>query len=121
MLSIAGELLSNAEGLLRDGLHTAEVADGYVQAAAKVRPFPDNGQAVQSQAHTLLRVSVARAAMVVGTTRRAVLLQLHCGPWSSLNTILLLALPGTALLNHTFRTSMISSERVLNANVSQWI
>ena len=37
MLSIAGELLSNAEGLLRDGLHTAEVADGYVQAAAKAR------------------------------------------------------------------------------------
>jgi T-complex protein 1 subunit theta len=35
VLSIAGELLSNAEGLLRDGLHTAEVADGYVQAAAK--------------------------------------------------------------------------------------
>jgi len=37
VLSIAGELLSNAEGLLRDGLHTAEVADGYVQAAAKAR------------------------------------------------------------------------------------
>ena len=37
VLSIAGELLSNAEGLLRDGLHTAEVADGYVHAAAKAR------------------------------------------------------------------------------------
>ena len=37
VLSIAGELLSNAEGLLRDGLHTAEVADGYIQAAAKAR------------------------------------------------------------------------------------
>ena len=38
MISFAGELLSHAEGLLRDGLHTSEVADGYVQASAKVRP-----------------------------------------------------------------------------------
>ena len=36
VLAFAGELLSNAEGLLRDGLHTSEVADGYSKAAAKV-------------------------------------------------------------------------------------
>jgi hypothetical protein len=36
VISFAGELLSNAEGLLRDGLHTSEVADGYTKAAEKV-------------------------------------------------------------------------------------
>jgi T-complex protein 1 subunit theta len=36
VISFAGELLSNAEGLLRDGLHTSEVADGYTKAADKV-------------------------------------------------------------------------------------
>ncbi len=36
MVSFAGDLLSAAEGLLRDGLHTSEVADGYAKAAAKV-------------------------------------------------------------------------------------
>lgn len=38
VISFAGELLANAEGLLRDGLHTSEVADGYTRSAAKV-PF----------------------------------------------------------------------------------
>lgn len=37
VLAFAGELLSNAESLLRDGLHTSEVADGYSKAAAKAR------------------------------------------------------------------------------------
>jgi hypothetical protein len=37
VLTLAGELLSNAETLLRDGLHTAEIADGYQRAADKVR------------------------------------------------------------------------------------
>ena len=36
VLAFAGELLSNAEGLLRDGLHTSEVADGYSKACVKV-------------------------------------------------------------------------------------
>lgn len=36
VLTLGGELLGNAEGLLRDGLHTAEVADGYAKAAEKV-------------------------------------------------------------------------------------
>lgn len=40
VLAFAGELLSNAESLLRDGLHTSEVADGYSKAAAKAGP-PD--------------------------------------------------------------------------------
>lgn len=35
VLSLAGELLGNAEGLLREGLHTAEIADGYSQALDK--------------------------------------------------------------------------------------
>lgn len=36
VLTLGGELLGNAESLLRDGLHTAEVADGYQRASAKV-------------------------------------------------------------------------------------
>ena len=34
-MSIAGELLSNSESLLRDGLHPTEVAEGYAKAAKK--------------------------------------------------------------------------------------
>jgi hypothetical protein len=37
VISFAGELLGAAEALLRDGLHTSEVADGYGKAAAKAR------------------------------------------------------------------------------------
>ena len=43
VITFAGELLGAAEALLRDGLHTSEVADGYGKAAAKVclrRPWP---------------------------------------------------------------------------------
>eukprot|EP00803_Ostreobium_quekettii_P000642 evm.model.scf_83.6 EVM.evm.TU.scf_83.6 scf_83:144034-148310(-) len=36
VIALAGELLSLAEGLLRDGLHVAEVADGYSKASKKV-------------------------------------------------------------------------------------
>jgi hypothetical protein len=36
VLTLAGELLANAEVLLRDGLHTAEIADGYQRASDKV-------------------------------------------------------------------------------------
>ena len=32
VLTFAGELLGGAEGLLRDGLHPVEVADGYARA-----------------------------------------------------------------------------------------
>merc|ERR1719375_2665947 len=35
VMSIAGELLSNSESLLRDGLHPTEVAEGYAKAAKK--------------------------------------------------------------------------------------
>lgn len=35
VLSLCGELLGNAEGLLQDGLHTGEIADGYQKAATK--------------------------------------------------------------------------------------
>lgn len=37
VLTLGGELLGNAESLLRDGLHTAEIADGYQKSCAKVR------------------------------------------------------------------------------------
>ena len=36
VVSFAGDLLNAAEGLLREGLHTSEVAEGYTKAAAKV-------------------------------------------------------------------------------------
>jgi len=35
VVSLAGELLTHAEQLLREGLHTAEIAEGYEKAAAK--------------------------------------------------------------------------------------
>ncbi|KAK9824017.1 hypothetical protein WJX72_006993 [[Myrmecia] bisecta] len=35
VISFAGELLAQAEGLLRDGLHTSEVAEGYSKAGKK--------------------------------------------------------------------------------------
>eukprot|EP00887_Chlorella_sp_A99_P001971 scaffold18.g1971.t1 len=35
VLSFAGELLASAEGLLRDGLHPTEIADGYAKAGAR--------------------------------------------------------------------------------------
>lgn len=40
VLTLAGELLGNAEVLLRDGLHTSEIADGYQRAADKVSLGP---------------------------------------------------------------------------------
>lgn len=36
-MTLGGELLANAEALLREGLHTAEIADGYAKACTKVR------------------------------------------------------------------------------------
>ena len=36
VLTLGGELLGNAEGLLSDGLHTSEISDGYQKAAIKV-------------------------------------------------------------------------------------
>lgn len=35
VLSFAGELMKHAEGLLRDGLHPVEIADGYAKAGEK--------------------------------------------------------------------------------------
>lgn len=42
VISFAGELLSNAESLLRDGLHTSEIADGYSKAATKALDIIDS-------------------------------------------------------------------------------
>ncbi|EFN58038.1 hypothetical protein CHLNCDRAFT_34430 [Chlorella variabilis] len=41
VLSFAGELLANAEPLLRDGLHPTEIADGYAKAGAKALEILD--------------------------------------------------------------------------------
>ena len=38
VITLAGELLSKAEDLLKEGLTTIEVAEGYSKAAEKVRP-----------------------------------------------------------------------------------
>lgn len=40
VVSFGGALLAQAEGLLRDGLHTTEVATGYANAGAMVRIPP---------------------------------------------------------------------------------
>ncbi len=42
VLTFAGELLSNAEGLLRDGLHPIEIADGYAKAGTKALEILDS-------------------------------------------------------------------------------
>jgi len=41
VLTLGGELLNNAEGLLREGLVTVEIADGYQKAAAKALELLD--------------------------------------------------------------------------------
>lgn len=41
VLSFAGELLANAESLLRDGLHPTEIADGYAKAGARALEILD--------------------------------------------------------------------------------
>jgi len=41
VLTFAGELLNRAEGLLRDGLHPVEIADGYAKAGAKALEILD--------------------------------------------------------------------------------
>lgn len=41
VLSFAGELLANAESLLRDGLHPTEIADGYAKAGAQALDILD--------------------------------------------------------------------------------
>lgn len=41
VLTFAGELLNRAEGLLRDGLHPVEIADGYAKAGAKTLEILD--------------------------------------------------------------------------------
>lgn len=41
VVTFGGELLSQAESLLRDGLHTAEAADGYAKAAGKALEILD--------------------------------------------------------------------------------
>lgn len=42
VLSLGGELLSNAEGLLRDGLVTSEISDGYQKACDKALEVLDS-------------------------------------------------------------------------------
>ncbi len=44
VLTLGGELLASAESLLRDGLHTSEVVEGYQRASAKVRSLLIGGK-----------------------------------------------------------------------------
>lgn len=37
VICVAGELLNQAEELIRDGLHPSEIVQGYEKAAVKVR------------------------------------------------------------------------------------
>ena len=41
VLSLAGELLANAEALVRDGLHPTEIAEGYAKAGARALEILD--------------------------------------------------------------------------------
>jgi len=61
VISFAGELLGAAEALLRDGLHTSEVADGYGKAAAKARASVANRRARSRQRGRRRRVCEVRA------------------------------------------------------------
>ena len=55
VITLGGELLGNAESLLRDGLHVAEIADGYSKAAAKVRALCCRPQLVHEKTSQTLK------------------------------------------------------------------
>ena len=42
MVSLAGELLGNAEELIREGLHPSEIVEGYQKAVNKVGELWNN-------------------------------------------------------------------------------
>ncbi|KAK9827683.1 hypothetical protein WJX81_008031 [Elliptochloris bilobata] len=66
VVSFAGELLGAAEALLRDGLHTSEVADGYGKAAAKALEIMET-QIVPGSDQLDVRDRVAVAARIKGS------------------------------------------------------
>jgi hypothetical protein len=86
VLTFAGELLSNAEGLLRDGLHPTEIADGYAKAGAKALEILDT--LVIPGSETL----DVRDKTAVSAHRAS-----WAGPPVPENTSMLLALSGRAL------------------------
>lgn len=66
VVSFAGDLLSSAEGLLRDGLHTSEVAEGYTKAATKVHLSRPTSSAVSSLLGLLhMQISSALLSLLV--------------------------------------------------------
>lgn len=61
VLTLGGELLASAESLLRDGLHTSEVVEGYQRASAKVRGVLVGGKRyIQVHAHLRGTLAVRR-------------------------------------------------------------
>ncbi len=65
VVSFAGDLLSSAEGLLRDGLHTSEVAEGYTKAANKVGPPLDRLYGFVDECGLYLEVGYAVQALEI--------------------------------------------------------
>lgn len=66
VLSFAGELLANAETLLRDGLHPTEIADGYARAGARALEILDT-LVVPSKDTLDMRDRVAVAERIKGS------------------------------------------------------
>eukprot|EP00877_Chromochloris_zofingiensis_P012085 jgi/Chrzof1/712/Cz01g25220.t1 len=62
VLTLGGELLGNAESLLRDGLHTAEIADGYQKSCAKALEVLESVVLPGTEEVDLKDVNAVRAA-----------------------------------------------------------
>lgn len=60
VLTFAGELLGNAESLIRDGLHPVEVADGYARAGAEALKYLEEMVLPGSDTVDLRNVDVVR-------------------------------------------------------------
>lgn len=74
VLTLAGEMMNNAEGLLRDGLNTTEVADGYQRGAVKVRVVLAPAARSNTSAFSMLNpfaIAAASAAFARAQTQAA--------------------------------------------------
>jgi T-complex protein 1 subunit theta len=76
VLSLAGELLAKAEGMLRDGLVPAEIAEGYTRACAKALEalekavFPKSGELdVRDASAVAARLRASVASKQLGSER----------------------------------------------------
>lgn len=80
VLSFAGELLANAESLLRDGLHPTEIADGYAKAGAKALEVLDTLVLPGTGAHCMRARAAAERARADPAALLARLCWQHAGP-----------------------------------------